>query len=539
MSEGPIMAGAALEEGAQGLFSIADLMKSDAFPHAVRRFELVETHISWVVLTGDDAYKIKKPVRLDFLDASTLDRRRQLCEEELRLNRRLAPDLYIGVETIGRRDGALRIGAKSKIVEYAVHMRQFDRADELSALLARHAVSIEDVEDLAAFLASFHQALSATHAETSWGTYTQIHDVVLSNLATLTKANPQQSLRHSLSELNTWTQTTLAISRAEIESRRASGAVRECHGDLHARNIVRWRSRLVPFDCLEFDPAMRWIDVASEMAFLYMDLVGHDRRDLASAMLSRYLEIGGDYEGLRVLRFYAVYRALVRAKVDALQVAGLATGALREELLARFAGRVELARQLSVTPDPFLVIMCGVSGSGKSWLSERLVPALGAIRVRSDLERKRITGRGPLDRSRFGLNEGLYAGQPTDRTYARLFKCAQAALVGGQNVIVDATFLHADQRELLIGLASKQRARFLIVSCGAAPETLRERVRTREIAAQDPSEATVAILDHQLATRHAFNERERTHAVEVDTSVIAAFEAIQAVRRGLDAASPP
>lgn len=525
---------------ADSRFPIAELLRSDAFAHPVSHLDVVETHISWVILTGTYAYKIKKAVHYDFIDASTLEQRRKLCEEELRLNRRLAAELYLAVVPIGREHGRLHMDSSHEVIEYAVRMREFDRSQELAALLAAHEVQADEVGSLAQRLAEFHAQAPPAAEKSAFGRYEQVRETLLGNIAALNTAGVEPEFRHVLTQLTDWTQDAVARHREEIDFRRVNGAVRECHGDLHARNVVRWRGKLVPFDSLEFNPGMRWIDVMSEIAFLHMDLVGHDRSDLASTLLSRYLETGGDYHGLPLLRFYAVYRALVRAKVDALQAAGTDDPRLGAELRARSADRIHLARRFTDEADPCLIIMSGVSGSGKSWLSEQLVPALAAVRVRSDIERKRILGTSVAQPGHAGLNEGPYAAQSTDRTYARLLECAESSLAGGQSTIVDAAFLNTLQRELFLGLARRRRARFLIVRCSAEPGLLRDRVRSREAGGQDASEATLAVLAHQLATQHPLQEREQACTIEIDTGALGSPRgAIDAVRRRLESASCP
>jgi len=515
----------------QTAFRPEGLLRADAYPHPVGALELVETHISWVVLTGQLAYKIKKPVRFDFIDASSLDRRRRLCEEELRLNGRLAPDLYLAVLPIGGTPDAPRIGTDEHVLEYAVQMRQFDRSGELPTLLAAGEVRREEISRLAVRLAGFHARAPAAGPETDYGTCEQLRATMLANLAALAAQCVEPRLAHALNRLSDWTRDALSGNRIAIELRRATGAVRECHGDLHARNIVRWKGELVPFDCLEFDPALRWIDVASEMAFLHMDLLAHARTDLASILLSDYLEAAGDYESLRLMRFYEVYRALVRAKVDGLDAARAASSQAAERAVTRRASRIDLAQRLAAPPDPPLILMHGVSGSGKSWLSGELVPALGVLRVRSDLERKRIVGLAAGARADAAPGEGLYAARNTDRTYARLLECAEHALIGGHGIVIDAAFLEAEKRELFRGLARRLGRRFLLVSCHARPDVLRTRVQARRGAARDPSDATLAVLEHQLASRRPLEDCESSCAVAIDTtagdSAAAAIELIR------------
>lgn len=498
--------------GDTAFIPLAGMLDAKAYPHPVVQPTLRETHISWVILTGEFAYKIKKPVRFDFLDATSLDARQRFCEEELRLNRRTAPELYIDVVPITRdAAGALQVEGGGTVVEYAVRMRQFPAANELTALLDSGSVTLPEITDLAATVADFHAqaavATSAAHEYTG-----NLHHAVLGNLSDVARLIDPRGARLDVRRLIDWTLSAARSLEEALLRRENAGCIRDCHGDLHAGNIVRWQGRLVPFDCIEFDPGLRRIDVMNDLAFLVMDLASRHREDLAFALLSRYLEIAGDYDGLPLLPFYAVYRALVRAKVDALAEATLPDRA--EELARRCENRLSAAQYWTRRETPTLVLMHGVSGSGKSWLSERLVPALPAIRIRSDLERKRLVGaRGEHHPSAYGT--GLYSSSLTDRTYARLIDCAAAALAAGCNAIIDATFLKTADRKGFQDLAQRLGTRFAIVSCTADPAVLEQRIVTRSSA--DPSDATPALVREQLRAMDAFDAAEAAHVIRVET----------------------
>ena len=516
-------------------FRVEDLLVAAAFPHPVTDLQVKETHVSWVVLTGPFAYKVKKPVHYDFIDASTLERRRFLCEEELRLNRRFAPDLYAGVVAITRENGRLSVGGCGEPLEYAVKMRQFDPSQELAERLARGDVTADDMSSFAALLADCHVRAPVAPANEPFGTFQTVRKPMLDNFRPLDRHLRRGPERNQLGRLVAWTNERLARLQPLIELRRQSGAVRECHGDLHARNIVRWQQQWLPFDCLEFNPELRWIDVMSDAAFLFMDLVSRRREDLACEFLSRYLEETGDYAGLRLLPLYASYFALVRAKVDALG-AETAGPAERLALENRLTDRLATAIRFVDAETPAMIIMHGVTASGKSWLSERLVSAIPALRIRSDLERKRLEGIAPLARRIFGVGEGAYGPAPTQATYGRLLELAESALEGNCSVVVDASFLDSAHRAMFRQLALSRRCRFLIVSCTSDAATLASRLQTRALNALDPSEATQAVLDEQLRTLQPLSAEELQHAVQVETSRPGSVnEAVKAVRTRLTA----
>lgn len=498
------------------------LLTPAAFPHPVTRLGLRETNISWVILTGPYAYKIKKSIQLEFIDTSTLALRRQLCEEELRLNQRLASDLYVGVVAITSDAGGMRVDGHGQIIEYAVKMRQFEASEELSALLERGAVRPQEIADLAVLLADFHASLQQAQCMRDFPHTQQLHDAVLGNLATLLSHLDADTRQPELGTLIDWIHDFLHDSLPQLRMREESGFIRECHGDLHARNVVRWRGRLMPFDCLEFDPTLRWIDVMNDVAFLVMDLEAHGRRDLAFSFLNPYLERTGDYDGVRLLPFYAVYRALVRAMVDSL--AAEQDLPHREEFRKRLRTRVKTAAGFVSRGAPTLFIMHGPSGSGKSSLSERLAPQLGAVRIRSDLERKRLAGTHASVDNNAGFEQGIYKPEFNHRTYARLLECAENCLKGGVNAIVDATFLNAADRQLFHDLAAGQRIRYIIVSCDADRALLMKRIEMRRQSHVDPSDADAAVLDRQLHQMEPLSADEQLHRVSVDTSQAQAYE---------------
>jgi uncharacterized protein len=498
-------------------FRPADLLTPTAFAHPVSRFEVRETHLSWVILTGLYAYKVKRNVHLEFIDSSTLELRRFLCEEELRLNRRLALALYLDVVTITREAGGLRVGGHGPIVEYAVRMKQFDASQELSAQLEGDTLAEQEFVDLAHRLARFHEGTPKALCSKDFSHTADLHDSVLGNLAILLSHLDAETTPPEMGLLIDWTHDYLHDSLAQLRMREQSGAIRECHGDLHARNIVRWSGQLIPFDALEFDPRLRWIDVMNDVAFLVMDLTAHNRQDLAFAFLNAYLERTGDYEGVRHLAFYSVYRSLVRAMADSL-------GAEKDlqhrgEFQKRLRMRVETANAFVNRPVPTLFIMHGVSGSGKSWMSARLVPQLGAIRIRSDVERKRRGGVSPsLLKDNDGFEEGLYTRALSRRTYARLLECADNCLKGGFDTIVDAAFLHGADRRLFADLAARGGFHFVILACEADLAVLTQRVEQRAQQRVDASDADLMVLTEQLSTAEPLSASERMRALMLDTT---------------------
>jgi aminoglycoside phosphotransferase family enzyme/predicted kinase len=498
------------------------LTSPECYDHPVEQVRLVETHISWVFLTGELAYKVKKPLKLPFLDFSTLERRRYFCEEELRLNRRLAEELYLDVVPIGGEPAAPRIG-RQPAFEYAVKMRQFPDSARLDRRLEAGDLPAAALLDFAEALARFHAALPPLEVEPPEpGRGSAIVAGALRNLVELEEWLRGADQRRSFAELRSWTERQCAAIEPILAERAASGAHRECHGDLHLENLLISAGRIVAFDALEFDPKLREIDVISEASFLAMDLLAHRRADLAYGFLNRYLEVCGDYAGIGVLRFYLVDRALVRAKVRAIKAAQTVSTADDDELLPYLAVAGELTRPR----EPLLLITHGLSGSGKTYVSSELVARLPALRVRSDLERKRLHGLAPSARTKSPIGGGLYAADVSAATYERLASIADRALANGFDVIVDATFLAAGERERFRRLAAARRARFAVLDCVAPEAVLRGRIDARDAAARDASEATRGVLDYQLAHQEPLTRAEQAVTVTVATDAPIDHEAL-------------
>lgn len=504
----------------------------DGFAQALRRHlesalgrpvRCIETHISWVLLDGEHAWKLKKPVRLGFLDFGSAEVRERFCREELRLNRRLAPDLYLDVVAIRGSREQPRIDGEGAPIDHAVLMREFAPGALLSERLAAGRLQGADLDRLAERIATFHQAAPAVDPTAGEGFGSAAH--IEAATARVLDSLAQRLDDPRLARLRAWCETEGARLRPVFARRRAEGKVRECHGDLHLANAVALGEEVTAFDCIEFDPDLRWIDVQSEVAFLAMDLMAHARSDLAFRFLDAWLARSGDYEGVTALRYYLVYRALVRAMVAAIRAGQQAAGGAPTTTPADAPAAaptaapdyLALADRLARLGDPRLLITHGLSGSGKSHLAARLLEQAGALRLRSDVERKRLFGLRPLARSRSGPGDGIYRPEDSERTYARLLALATIALDAGWPVIVDAAFLRASERDAFRAAARERGLPFTILHCRAEAGLLRERIRAREQRGGDPSEAGLAVLERQLAGHDPLRDDERPLAIEVDT----------------------
>lgn len=513
---------------------LAALSRPECYPHPVQSVRVIETHISWVLLTGTWAYKIKKPVNLGFLDFSTPELRHRFCEEELRLNRRLAPQIYAAVVEIRGTLDNPRVNGSGPVLDYAVKVREFPQDALANRLLAADRLGPQQIEQLAATIAAFHESAAVAETGNAFGLPRTVLAPALQNFEQLLPLLTTPEDWTVLAALREWTEREHRARHALFEERRERGAVRECHGDLHLGNIVLIDGKLIPFDCIEFNPDLRWIDVMSEVAFLVMDLTDRRRPDLAFRFLNAYLELTGDYGGLSILRFYLVYRAMVRAKVHCIRASQPGVqSAERTRLLAAGRDYLSLAQRFTRGGRAAIVITHGLSGSGKTAISQSIAPDLGAIRIRSDVERKRLCRMDLPAHSGSKVQTGIYTPELTRATYERLAQLTRAVAGTGYPVIVDAAFLRRWQRDLFRDLAGELGAPFAILDVCAPEPVLRARITRRASGGSDASEADQAVLTHQLATREPIAADERQGTIQVHSGPSGSEAAAQQARHAL------
>lgn len=497
---------------------IEALQQPEIYPHAVDNLTVIETHISWLVLTGPYAYKIKKPLNLGFLDFSTLDKRRHYCDEELRLNRRLAPEIYLEVIPITGSTARPRLGGPGTPLEYAVKMVQFPRQARLDYCLQRGELSPEGINSLADKVAQFHQATAVAPQDSLYGTPETVLQPALENFEQLDNLLKEKADREQVASLRQWTEAQWHSLETEFSARKKAGFVRECHGDLHLGNIAWVKGKFIIFDCIEFNENLRWIDVINELAFLVMDLEHRGRPDLAWRALNAYLERSGDYSGLTVLRYYQVYRSLVRAKVTAIRLGQVRSAAECQTIQESYRGYLDLALSYTRPSETPLIITHGLSGSGKTTLSEPLIERLGAIRLRSDVERKRLHGLEPQERLGQGVAGGMYSAEAGIQVYQHLQELAKTIISAGYPAIIDAAFLKQAQRQTFQDLAGKLGVPFAILDFRCEPRQLQQRIRARQRKNQDASDADLAVLEHQQATQEPLTEAEQERTLLIETS---------------------
>jgi len=465
------------------------------YPHPVETVQVVHTHLSVVALTGDYAYKLKKPVNYGFVDFTTLEKRRVACEAEVRLNQRAAAELYLGAVPVVRSADGWRIGGDGEAVEWAVKMRQFDPEEQLDRVAAREGGLDDTVLDQ---LADNVAALHAKAAPASEGMATsypaRLAGAIDGNFETLPADAAADALRAAFDR-------HLAAHAGLLESRAAAGFVRECHGDLHLANICLWEGRPLPFDCIEFNDDFRTIDTLADVAFLFMDLTDRGLAGAAWRVLNRYLEATGDYAGLPAFPLFVAYRAHVRAKIAHLTAA--APGVPEGEQAGLWATRdryLVLAAETLASHTGAIDLMVGLPGSGKSTVALARLQEGGGVRIRSDVERKRLHAADPL--------LDLYGDALGALTYRTLLDHARAVIGAGYTAILDATYLRRAYREPPVSLAEELGVPVRVLHCDAPLDVLRDRVRARTATGSDVSDADEQVLLMLAATWEAFTDEE-------------------------------
>lgn len=498
---------------------ILSLRNPSVFPHSTEQYQLIETHISWVVLCGDYAYKIKKSLDLGFLDFTTLEKRKFYCGEELRLNSRLAPELYLEVVAITGTAEKPQLGGAGPAIEYAVKMKRFSQQQLLGDMVAQERLQQSHIDQLAAQVASFHLAIPAASQTSDYGRPEQVRAPVKENFAQIRELTDHRQHLEWVTQLEGWAEREYSRLYDQFESRKQRGFVRECHGDMHLGNMALIENAPVIFDGIEFNPDLYWTDVMSEVAFLFMDLEDHDKRDYAFRFLNEYLSLTGDYSGLQVLRYYLAYRATVRAKIAIIRLSQSTENDQQDLARNEFERYIQLAVGYTKPQAPFLLITHGLSGSGKSTLSAPLAEHLGAIRIRSDRERQRLLGKGKRAGEAAKIDVGVYSADATSRTYTVLEQLAGETLESGYSVIVDATFLSRSQREPFRTMAAHVGAPLRVLHFHADPALLRQRIASRQREGRDISEADVSVLEHQLTNYVGLDDDEQSETLVINTGL--------------------
>ncbi len=479
---------------------LAALARPQAYPHVAPTIEHLQTHISDVFLAGDYAYKLKKPVDLGFLDFTTLDKRRQACDDEVRLNRRLAPQIYLGVMAVCEHGGQYRLAPEcgtDTLADYSVQMVRLPQAGLLDRLAARGELTREHASAMAHQVASFHAHAERGPAIDALATPQAIGRPVLQNFQQTEKYIGQTIRSEQFDRLRAYASAFLDNNTALFEARIRGGHIVDGHGDLHLRNMALYCGDVIIFDCIEFNLAFRAGDVMNDIAFLTMDLDARGLPALGNRFLNDYLERTDDYAGLRVIDFYQVYRAYVRGKVTSFLLDGDASDFEKDRALVDAKVYFSLAGRYLDARKPGVLITSGLSGSGKTTAARQAAEYLGGVIVRSDAVRKHLSGLAPEARATAAFGQGIYTADISAQTYAQMLTRAEDIVASGRWAILDATFGQRAQRQAAADFARNRHLPFALLACTAPRAELERRLREREIRGADVSDAGVAILDEQ------------------------------------------
>ncbi len=499
---------------------IQQMLQPGFYPHGVTEpVQLLQTHASFVLLTGDYTYKIKKPVNFGFLDYSTLEKRQHFCTQELLLNRRTAPEIYLKVLPIVKIGDSFQFGrnlpainSAEIVVEYVLKMREFPQDSLFLSLLERGLLTEQLMADLGREVAHFHSTAISNSYIRTFGEVSQIRTAIDNNYLISQKyiGGPQTQAQYQ--ETKDYTEAFFSENQELFNIRIANNKIRECHGDLHLRNIAFWQDKILLFDCIEFNEPFRFVDVMYDVAFTVMDLESRGRRDLGNVFLNTYIEQTGDWEGLQLLPLYLSRQAYVRAKVTSLMLDDTAIStAQKAEISQTAAHYYKLAWQYTQPHRGKLTLMSGLSGSGKSTAARYLARRTGAIHIRSDAVRKHLGGIPLNERG----GQDLYSEEMTAQTYGRLLELGIILADRGWDVILDAKFDRENLRTDAINQAQSHGLPLQIIYCTAPIEVLRERLQQRR---GDIADATAELLSSQQAAFEPFTELEQISVNIVDTA---------------------
>jgi uncharacterized protein len=492
---------------------IEQMQRSDFYPHPVSEpIELIQTHISYVFLTGDYAYKVKKDVNLGFVDFSSLEKRQKFLIEEIRLNREIAPDLYLEVLPITQKGDRFILGGTTDPVEYASKMRQFPQENLFDNLLAKDRLSIDLISKLAKIVADFHQHTATNDYISNFGTISVIKPAFDENYLQSQKYVGYIQTQQQLEETKAFTDRFFAEREHLFRSRIDNHKIKECHGDLHLKNICLWQNKIQMFDRIEFNELFRFVDVMYDVAFVVMDLDARGRKDFGNIFLNTYIERTGDWEGLQLLPLYLSRQAYVRAKVTSflLDNPGISEDAKKQSTKTA-ADYYKLAWVYFQAKKGKLFLMSGLSGSGKTTVAKQLAQDIDAILIRSDAVRKHLAGISLDDRG----SDEIYSPEMNHKTYDRLLELGILLASQGFQVILDAKYDRIALRQQAIAAANSKEIPLEIVHCSAPTEILRDRISKRT---SDISDATVDLISRQIAETEPFTEAEKVYVKEVDTT---------------------
>ncbi len=492
------------------------MLKPETYPEPPVKIELMQTQMSFIFLAGDYVYKIKKPVNLGYLDYTTLEKRKFFCQKEVELNRRLCPETYLGVIPIIKTKGQISLGGKGKAIEYAVKMRYLPQQKMMNVLLEKEQVTPEMVEKVAQILADFHRRAETNEEISTYGSIKAIRVNTEENFSQTEKYIGKTISPAQYERIKNFTDGFVRENEALLNQRVKTGRIRDCHGDLHAAHIC-FTDGICIYDCIEFNDRFRYCDIASEIAFLAMDLDHYGFADLSRSFVKAYITRSRDNDILKLLDFYKCYRAYVRGKVESFKTDDpYISEAEREKTRTAASGYFDLADAYT-RKKPLLFITVGLVGTGKSTVARALAKRLGLTVISSDITRKKLAGVSPTEHHFEGFSGGIYTPDFTRQTYDAMFAEAKDILVSGDSVVLDASFIRREERLKAKQIAEAASADFLIVETVLAEDIIKERL-ARRLELGSVSDGRWEIFLPQKERFEVVNEVAEAQHIIVDTS---------------------
>lgn len=499
---------------------VEHMTRPDFYPHLPRTVELLQTHISFVFIAGDYVYKVKKPVNFGFLDFTTLEKRQFYCEEELRLNKRLAPNIYLDVAPITRDEqGRLALDGSKDVVDYAVRMKKIPQDTMLKNLLARGKADAQIMDAVAQKIARFHQEAETGGVIDEMGSIKTIRRNHEENFAQTEKYVDVTIPAYQYRFIKDYVERFLDVKKPLLEKRIADHKIRDCHGDLHLEHICI-ADEIIVFDCIEFNDRFRMSDVAAEVAFLTMDLDYNGYPSQAQEFAQAYLKYSGDADMCSLLNFYRCYYAYVRGKVisfrlDQKEIPEAERAEIKKTALKYFDLAYTYAARLE---KPVLMLTAGLIGSGKSYQARYLAQRLGAEVIRTDVLRKELLSIAPAEKHHEAFGQGIYTKDITQKTYEKAVDLAADKIKQGKPVIIDASFKGRSERALAVNLAARLHAPLYVIECVCPDDVVKMRLEKRMLENDNPSDGRWEILQEQKKQYEAINEIPDGGYFKVDTS---------------------
>ena len=499
------------------------LQKPETFGYKVKSVKILQTHISYIALTGRYCYKVKKSVNFGFLDFSTLENRKYFCKEELRLNKRLCPEIYLDVVRITRKKNGFEINGSGEVIDYAVKMKEFSQKFILNKLLERNKIDEKIINNIVDILVNFYKSGKSTDEIKHFGT---VETIKRNNNENFDQTEDFINLtikKEIFDFIKKTTNDFLSENKNIFSNRIKNNFIKDCHGDLHSGNIVLFNDKICIFDCIEFNKRFRYSDIASDIAFLAMDLDFLGQAYLSSYLIEKYVEKSQDNNIFNVLNFYKCYRAYIRGKVTGFKINDSNIDKSEKDKMIDISKKYfDLAyyysqlfsRKNKKNSKPILFITTGLTGTGKTTIARKIAVDYKAQIISTDSVRKEILGIDKYERHYDAYNTGLYSPKKMIETYDKIFEKTDFLLNKKKNVVLDATFKTEKLRDTARKISQKNNANFLIVYCNCPEEKVKKYLDNRA----NKKSISDGRWEIYIKQKDSFEKPEKTDLIEIDVS---------------------